>query len=69
MMKNIKYYLENETGMDFFGLFSLLVFFFFFTGLLIYVYRMKKTETDDLKRIPLNDGETDYKPTHTHSHE
>lgn len=69
MMKNIKYYLENETGMDFFGLFSLLVFFLFFTGLLVYVYRMKKSETDDLKQIPLNDGETDYSHTKKNSHE
>lgn len=57
MMKNIKYYLENETGMDFFGLFSLVVFFLFFSVLLVYVYRMKKTETEELKQIPLHDDE------------
>ena len=58
-MKNIKYYLENETGMDFFGLFALLVFFLFFSVLLVYVYRMKKSETEALKHIPLNDDEPD----------
>ncbi|MCG9910103.1 MAG: cbb3-type cytochrome c oxidase subunit 3 [Flavobacteriales bacterium] len=57
MMKNIKYYLENETGMDFFGLFSLVIFFLFFSGLLIYVYRMNKAEIDELKNIPLKDDE------------
>jgi cbb3-type cytochrome oxidase subunit 3 len=54
MLKNIKYYLENETGMDFFGLFSLLVFFLFFSGLLIYVFTMKKKEMEEMKRIPLD---------------
>jgi len=58
MMKNIKYYLENETGMDFFGLFSLLVFFLFFSGLLIYVFSKKKTDMEEMKQIPLNDDET-----------
>lgn len=58
MMKNIKYYLENETGMDFFGLFSLLVFFLFFTGLIIYVMTLKKSETEEISQIPLNDNET-----------
>jgi len=57
MMKNIKYYLENETGIDFFGLFSLVIFFLFFSGLLIYVYRMNKAEIDELKNIPLKDDE------------
>lgn len=58
MMKNIKFYLENETGMDFFGLFSLLVFFLFFSGLLIYVFRMKKSEITELENIPLSDEES-----------
>ena len=58
MMKYIKFYLENETGMDFFGLFSLLVFFLFFSGLLIYVFRMKKSEITELENIPLSDEET-----------
>jgi cbb3-type cytochrome oxidase subunit 3 len=57
MMKNIKFYLENESGIDFYGLFSLLVFFLFFTGLLIYVYRMKKADVDEASRIPLEEGE------------
>lgn len=57
MMKNIKYYLENETGMDFFGLFSLVIFFLFFSGLLIYVYRMNKAKIEELKNIPLKDDE------------
>lgn len=69
MMKNIKYYLENESGMDFFGLFSLLVFFLFFSGLLVYVYRMKKNDTDELKQIPLNDGETEHSPIKKPTHE
>ncbi len=57
MMKNIKYYLENESGVDFYGLFSLLVFFIFFTGLLIYVYRMKKSDVDEVSRIPLQEDD------------
>jgi cbb3-type cytochrome oxidase subunit 3 len=57
MLKNIKFYLENESRIDFYGLFSLLVFFIFFSGLLIYVYRMKKSEADEVSQIPLQDGE------------
>lgn len=69
MMKNIKYYLENETGMDFYGLFSLLVFFLFFSALLVYVYRLGKTHTDAMKQIPLQDGEKEYSPLNPQSHE
>lgn len=57
MMKNVKYYLENETGVDVYGLFSLLVFFIFFVGLLIYVLRMKKSEADEVSRIPLREDD------------
>lgn len=55
MLKNIKFYLENETGVDFFGLVSLLIFFLFFSGLLVYVYRMKSSEAEKIKQIPLDD--------------
>lgn len=61
MLKNIKFYLENETGVDFFGLLSLLIFFLFFSALLVYVFKMKSTEADKIKQIPLEENGTNDK--------
>ena len=46
-------YLESITGIGIFPLISLLVFFLFFTVLLIYVFRADKGHIGMLKRIPL----------------
>ena len=57
-MKLIKHHLETITGIEIYPLISFIIFFLFFTGLFIYVYRMKKTEIDEITNIPLDSKET-----------
>lgn len=49
-------YLETIAGVEIFPLISLLIFFIFFVGLLIYVIRLDKKSVNGMKNIPLNDG-------------
>jgi cytochrome c oxidase cbb3-type subunit 3 len=53
MMRFIRPFLETMPGVDRWGLFSLLVFFAFFSGLLWWVSRMKKSDVEDRKHMPL----------------
>jgi cytochrome c oxidase cbb3-type subunit 3 len=53
MMRFIRPFLESLPGVDRWGLFSLLVFFAFFSGLLWWVSRMKKSDVDARKNMPL----------------
>jgi cytochrome c oxidase cbb3-type subunit 4 len=53
MMRFIRPFLESMPGVDRWGLFSLLVFFAFFSGLLWWVSRMKKSDVEDRKHMPL----------------
>ena len=48
------HYLEKISGVDWYGLSSLLFFVAFFIIVLIMVYRMKPATIDKLKNIPLN---------------
>lgn len=47
-------YLEKVSGVDLMGLFSLVVFFLFFTGMLIWVLKSKKKDFSEVSRIPLD---------------
>ena len=49
-------YLETIAGIEIFPLISLLIFFIFFIGLLVYVVRLDKKSVNGMKNIPLNDG-------------
>lgn len=49
-------YLETIAGVGIYPLISLLIFFVFFVGLLIYVWSMDKRKLDKMRNIPLNDG-------------
>jgi len=49
-------YLETIAGVEIFPLISLLIFFIFFVGLLVYVIRLDKKTVTGMKNIPLNDG-------------
>lgn len=51
------HYLESIMGIGIFPLISLILFFAFFTVLLLYVFRADKQHIHALKHIPL--GETD----------
>lgn len=49
-------YLEKVSGVDIFGLTSLLVFFLFFTVMLTWVFKTKKKSFDEISRIPLDNN-------------
>lgn len=48
-------YLETITGVGFFGLTSLLIFFIFFTGLSLWAFRADKSYINSMKEIPLSE--------------
>lgn len=56
MLKNIKFYLDGAS-IDWMGIVSLVIFFLFFLGLILYVFIMKKDQVDMLKNIPLTQDE------------
>lgn len=47
-------YLEKVSGVDIFGLASLLIFFLFFLGMLTWVFKTKKVDFGPASRIPLD---------------
>lgn len=49
-------YLETIAGVGIYPLISLIIFFVFFVGLLIYVWTLDKKKLDKMRSIPLNDG-------------
>lgn len=53
-----KQFLSGVEGLDHYLIFSMLVFIFFFVGVLWYVVRMKKDEATALSNIPLSETET-----------
>ena len=50
-------YLEKVSGVDIFGLTSLLVFFLFFVVMLTWVFKTKKKSFDEISRIPLDNNQ------------
>lgn len=58
-MKLIKHHLETITGIEIYPLISFVIFFLFFTGLFIYVARMKKSEIEEITHIPLDSKEVE----------
>lgn len=57
MLKFIKHHMETIWGIEIFPLISFIIFFTFFTVLLIWVYRSKKETFDRIAQIPLEDQE------------
>jgi hypothetical protein len=47
-------YLETITGISIFPFLSLMIFFLFFTGVLIYSMSIRKSTIEELKHIPLD---------------
>lgn len=47
-------YIEKISGVDILGLLSLLVFFLFFIGMLVWVFKTKKKDFNEVSRIPLD---------------
>ena len=53
MLRFIKHHLATESGVEFYGIFSLMVFVLFFLVVLIRLWKMKKTTIEELSNIPL----------------
>lgn len=47
-------YIEKISGVDIMGIVSLSIFFLFFTGMLIWVFKTKKKNYDAISRIPVD---------------
>lgn len=50
----MKQFLANVQGVDGYLIFSMLVFFIFFIGLIWWVFRTDKKYIDNIKKLPLN---------------
>ena len=53
------HYLERITGVGVFPMISLLIFFLFFTVLLLWVWKADKKYINELKNIPFTGNETE----------
>ncbi len=53
-----KQYLEQINDVGIYPMFSLLVFFVFFTALIVYVVKANKEELNEISRLPLSNDET-----------
>lgn len=51
-----KNYLEHITGVSIYPLASLIIFFTFFSILLLWAYKANKNYINELKNLPLNDN-------------
>lgn len=60
-MRYIKHFLENVAGIEIYPIISTLIFFIFFLGLGIYVFRMRKGHANYMAARPLelDDENTD----------
>jgi cytochrome c oxidase cbb3-type subunit IV len=54
MLRFIKHHLASESGVEFYGIFSLMIFVLFFLIVLIRMWKMKKSVIEELSSIPLD---------------
>ena len=57
MLRFIKHNLTSIEGVSIYPIISLLIFFLFFAVMITWVYRMRKTEVDELSNIPFEKEE------------
>ena len=48
------HYLEKVSGVDIYGLMSLLIFVVFFTAMLVWIFRSDKKKLKEISEIPLH---------------
>lgn len=53
MLKFIKHHMTAEEGVAIFPIVAFLIFFIFFTLMIVYVLRMKRSHIDNMSNIPL----------------
>ena len=58
MLRYIKHNLEGIDGVEIYPLFSLLVFFIFFSALIWWVVKVDKKYVSSMEQYPLSDDET-----------
>lgn len=63
MLKFIKHNMDTISGIEIYPIIALLIFFLFFTGLIIWVFTYKKNSLNELSKLPLqnadeNEGQT-----------
>lgn len=54
----LKNYLETIDGVGIYPLITLLMFFTFFTVLVLFVFRMQKEQLESMNRLPLGEDES-----------
>lgn len=60
MLKFIKHNMETISGIEIYPIIALLIFFLFFTGLIVWVFTYKKSVINEISRLPLqNDNENE----------
>ena len=57
MLKYIKGHLTSIDGIEIFPIISLLIFFTFFVGMLIYISKVDKKTINKIKNMPLNEDQ------------
>jgi hypothetical protein len=64
MIKNV---IERVGGVDMCGIIAVVFFFAFFTGLLIWAFRLKKSYLTSMETLPLEDGVVSQNPNQTNN--
>ena len=62
MLKFIKHHMETIMGIEIFPMISLLIFFIFFTVLILWVVRSDKGYNTHMAQLPLEDEENPQLP-------
>jgi len=57
MLKYINGHLTSIDGVEIFPIISLVIFFAFFVGMIIYIAKIDKKTVDEIKNIPLEEEE------------
>ncbi len=60
MIRNV---LSHIGGVEIYGIASVLLFFAFFTGMLIWAFRLKPGHLESMGRLPLDDGQAPTEST------
>lgn len=63
----IEHVLHDLNGIEIFGIISVCLFFVFFSGMLFWASRLKKTYLASMQDLPLDGGEKN--PNHDSTHE
>ncbi len=63
MLHNVKHYLANHEGIDWYSVTSLVLFFLVFIAMVIFVYKIPKKTIHEIKNYPLNDQNEEHYDT------